>query len=262
MHSTFDFFSGGKLIVNKSCRTLLFGEGLFETILWRGKTNKLLKHFERLKISADFFHIPCPDYETFCQKIEEKTKGKKNLYVKFCLISVGESLYYSYPKKAKILVILKKFKPDLSFKRLTLSEIKRHSKNPVIYHKTMNYLPNILVKREARKKGADDAVILNERDEVTECSASNILIVKDDKLFTPARECGLLLGTTMKILIEKMDVNEEKITIKDLYKAKAIFITNSLIGAVPVIQFLDKTYSLDQKLCNSINSLLERENSN
>ena len=125
----------------------------------------------------------------------------------------------------------------------------------------MNYLPNILAKREALSKGFDDAIMLNERDEITECSASNILIVKDNKLLTPTRECGLLMGTTMEILIEKMNVKEERLNVNDLYDASSVFITNSLIGALPVVQFENKNYSITPELLNSINSIIEEENS-
>ncbi|MEN2986276.1 MAG: aminotransferase class IV [Thermodesulfovibrionaceae bacterium] len=242
-------------------RTLLFGEGVFETILWRGRTKKLVRHYERLKSSAVFFHIPCPDFETFCRAIEEKSEGRINLYVKFCLFSKGDSLYYLYPQSSESLVVVKDYIPDTTPKKLCLSSIKRHSKNPVIYHKTMNYLPNVIAKREALSRGFDDAVMLNEKDEITECSASNILILKNNKIFTPARKCGLLLGTTLQILIEKMDVIEERLTVDDLYNASYLFITNSLIGALPVVQFMDRAYPIDYELLNLMNSLIDRENS-
>lgn len=242
-------------------RTLFFGEGLFETILWSGKKNRLLRHYKRLKESAEFFHIPCPNYSEFCEKIEEKINGSKNIYVKFCLLSKGESLYYSSPQDSEILVIVKEYIPDIKPKKLCLSGIRRHSKNPVIYHKTMNYLTNIFAKREALSRGFDDGVMLNEREEITECSASNILIVKNNSLFTPAHECGLLMGTTMQILIKKMNIKEERISVNDIYNASSVFITNSLIGALPVVQFENKNYSLNSELLNSINSVIEEENS-
>ncbi len=241
-------------------RTLLYGEGLFETILWRGRTRRLRRHFERLKNSSEFFKIPCPDFESFCSAIEEKTEDRKNLYVKFCLLSKGDSLYHSYPHSYEIIVIVREFEPNLNPKRLCISSIKRHSKNPVIYHKTMNYLPNVLAKREALSKGFDDAVMLNENDEVAECSASNILLVKNNRLYTPARDSGLLLGTTMQILVEKLDVKEEKIKLRDISNASAVFITNSLIGAVPVVQFMDKEFPIDYELLKVLNSTIDEEN--
>ncbi len=241
-------------------RTLFFGEGVFETILWRGRTNRLRRHFERLKNSASYFAIPCPDYEEFCYEIEKVTNGKKNLYVKVCLISKGDQTYYLYPQNSEIIVIVKEFTQDLTPKKLCLASIKRHSKNPVIYHKTMNYLPNILAKREALSKGFDDAVMLNENDELTECSASNILIVKHDKLLTPARECGLLLGTTMQILIEKLGVRQQRLKLKDIYEASAVFITNSLMGVTAVSRFMDKEIKIDEDLLKSLNSAIDEEN--
>lgn len=241
-------------------RTLLYGEGIFETILWRGKTKKLYRHYERLRSSAQFLQIPCPDFESFCKFIEEKTENRKNLYVKFCLISKGKNLFYAIPDASEVLIILKEYNPVRRLQRLCISNIKRHSSNPVIYHKTMNYLPNILVKREAIAKGFDDAIILNEWDEITECSSSNILIVKGDSLQTPARECGLLSGTTLQILLEKAGVKEERIKTEDLYKASAVFILNSLTGALPVFQVMDKKYPVDNEILKYLNSLIDEEN--
>ncbi|MEJ5228252.1 aminotransferase class IV [Thermodesulfovibrio sp.] len=241
-------------------RTLLYGEGLFETILWRGRTKKLERHYRRLKNSATFFKIPFIDYETFCQEIEKKTEGKKDLYVKFCLLTKGDTLYYSSPQSFEIAILKKEYLSDRTAKKLMLSTIKRHSKNPVIYHKTMNYLTNILVKREAMEAGFDDAVMLNERDEITECSASNIVILRKDKLFTPSQKSGLLLGTTLEILIEKFNIKEEKLTLKELYNANSVFITNSLIGALPASKFMDKTYYIDNEILNELNRLIDEEN--
>lgn len=241
-------------------RTLLFGEGLFETILWRGSTNKLHKHYERLKKSAQFFHLSCPDYEIFLREIERKTKGRMNVYVKFCLLSKGKTIYWSHPEKTEYLVIVKAYKPDKSAKKLCLSKIRRHRQDPTIYHKTMNYLPNILVKREALSKGFDDALILNEKEEITECSASNILIVKGSEFFTPSQSSGLLMGTTLETLLEKIPIKTRPLTLEDLYDASHVFITNSLIGVCPVVQFEDKVFNINPHLTAYLNSIVEEEN--
>ncbi|MDI1471880.1 MAG: aminotransferase class IV [Thermodesulfovibrio sp.] len=242
-------------------RTLLYGEGIFETILWRGRTKKLYRHYERLRSSAQFFQIPCPDFESFCNFIEEKTENRKNLYVKFCLLSKGESLFYATPEQSEVLIIAKEYNPVKKPQRLCISNIKRHSSDPVIYHKTINYLQNILIKRQALKNGFDDAIILNERDEITECSSSNILLFKDDTFFTPYRECGLLLGTTLKTLMDKFEIKEAKIKIEDLFRYSAIFILNSLVGVLPVCKIIDKEFSYDENLINYLNSLIDEENS-
>jgi 4-amino-4-deoxychorismate lyase len=58
-----------------------------------------------------------------------------------------------------------------------------------------------------------------------------------------------------------MNVKEERLNVNDLYDASSVFITNSLIGALPVVQFENKNYSITPELLNSINSIIEEENS-
>lgn len=240
-------------------RTLLYGEGLFETILWRGRTEKLLRHYRRLKSSADFFRIPCPSFEEFVKAIEDETKGHKDLYVKFCLLSDGDTRFFSYPERYYITVIARPFR-QLQKIELTVSPFRRHSKDPLVYHKTMNYLFNVLVKRRALKDGYDDAIILNERDEVTECSSSNIIILKDDLLYTPSIQCGLLRGTTLDILIERFDIKEVRIGIEELFEADALFITNSIIGARGVIRLMDREIPQRPDILEDFNRAIDEEN--
>jgi len=124
----------------------------------------------------------------------------------------------------------------------------------------MNYLPNILVKRQALSDGFDDGIILNEKEEVTECSSSNLLFVKDDIFFTPHRECGLLFGTTLQTLMDKLKINEVRVKVEDLFKYSSIFVLNTLIGILPVCSVMDKKFSYDKKLLDYLNSLIEEEN--
>ncbi|MCX7793209.1 MAG: aminotransferase class IV [Thermodesulfovibrionales bacterium] len=240
-------------------RTLLYGEGVFETILWRGKTEKLLRHYRRLRNSADFLKIPCPSFEEFFEKIERETGGKRDLYVKFCLFSSGDTRYDVLPDNYKIMVIVKPYR-RLKNVRLTLSPFRRNSRDPLVYHKTINYLFNILVKRKAVTEGFDDAVILNERDEVTECSSSNIIIIKDGIFMTPAIECGLLRGTTLSALMERFDIKEVRAGIQELMDADFLIITNSISGAVPVTGFMDIEFPVAHEIIDEFNRIIEEEN--
>ncbi len=215
-------------------RTLLYGEGLFETIRWRGVNERLELHYRRLKNSAEFFGIPCPSYEEFVRLIRDEVKDKNDVYVKFCLFSEGSDLFFKESESYSVKVIVKEIPAIPEKVKLGISKYRRHSKNPIIYHKTMNYLFNITVKREALKRGFYDCIILNENDEITECSSSNIILIKGGKMYTPAKDCGLLWGTTLEWLSKRYEIKEERLKLKDLEEAEAIFITNAIIGAVPV----------------------------
>ncbi len=240
-------------------RTLLYGEGLFETILWRGKTEKLMRHYRRLLSSARFFRIPCPSFEEFVRLIEEHTGGKRDLYVKFCLISEGDTRFDAFPESFRTAVIVKPYR-KIQKVRLTVSSFRRHSKDPLLYHKTMNYLFSVLVKRKALSAGYDDAVILNEMDEITECSSSNIIFLKDDLLMTPSVQCGLLRGTTLELLMERFDIKEVRAGIEELLEADAVFVTNSISGAVPVIEIMDTPIPVRYDLLEDLNRAIEEDN--
>jgi 4-amino-4-deoxychorismate lyase len=241
-------------------RSFFYGEGLFETILYRGRTTKLLRHYRRLSESAKYFHMPCPDFETFCVKIEEKTKGRKDLYVKVCLLSYGKPRYYEMPQKAELKVFVYRYLPKLDSVRVCVSPFLRHSSDPIARHKTLNYLFNIMVKRQAMQQGYYDGLILNETGHITECSSANLLIVKKGTIYTPHRNSGLLFGTTLQSLMEKVKVEETQLTLKDLFDADHIFLANSLIGALPVSKVEDTNFKIDHELTKYLQEVLQEEN--
>ena len=72
--------------------------------------------------------------------------------------------------------------------------------------KTGNYLNNILCLREARARGADEVVILNQAGEVTEAAVSNIAFVRGNTVITPPSTAGILGGITREILVSGLAV--------------------------------------------------------
>ena len=234
-------------------RTTYFGEGLFESIRWIGESPKLELHYRRLKSSAEFFGIPCPSYEEFLEFIKTAVGGDSNLYVKFLLMSSGSGYYADYPEDYEVRVLVKALPKPPAEVSLLLSDLRRHSLNPLFRHKTTSYMFSVLVKREANARGFFDGVVLNEREEVTECSASNLILLKGDRLFTPTRESGLLWGTTLDYMLASgVNLEERVIKLKDLEEADTLFITNSLIGVVPVKRFGDTEYITDEDVLEEL----------
>ncbi len=213
-------------------RTLLYGEGLFETMKLPISEKRLRLHYERLKSSAEFFGIPCPSYEEF--KKDCTIEVKEQTYLKFCLIAKGESYYGGKANDYGKLILVKRFKPLNGSVKLNISPYRRHSADPTCRHKTTNYLFNVVVKRQAMEEGFYDGIIVNERDEVCETSSANLLFLKGNTLYTPAKESGILEGTTLRILKEFMDVKEERIKVERLKDFEGAFIVNALIDCLPV----------------------------
>ena len=239
-------------------RTLYFGEGLFETIRWRGETPKVRLHYERLKNSAQELGLKYPSYEEFLEYIKTASGGERDVYVKLCLLSKGSDYFGDEPEDYEVRVVVKALPPVPKEVRLTISSYRRHSKNPTFRHKTTSFLFNVLVKREAKKKGFFDGVVLNEKGEITECSSSNLILLKGERLLTPYRDSGLLWGTTLEILSRELGIREERLGIGDVEEADAIFITNSILGAVPVVEVEGLRKEVDEDLLREMRIVILR----
>jgi len=239
-------------------RALLFGEGLFETIKWTGESRKIRLHYQRLSRSAAFFEIPCPSYGEFLKALRTASGGKRNLCLRFSLLSSGSDRPADTPSGYEIRVDLRSVPPAPEEVDLTFSSLRRHSGNPLFRHKTLNYMFSVLVRREAQRKGFYDAIVLNERDELTECSTSNLLLLIGGTLHTPSPESGLLWGTTLEALTGEMDIKVEKLNPSHLEKAESAFITNSLIGVVPVRSINGKQLKVDSDLLKEMRAILNR----
>ncbi len=237
-------------------KTLEFGEGLFETINWQGENEKFQLHYERLKRSAQDLSLPYPSYEEFLRVVETASGGEKNIYIKVILTYRGQDHYSATPDSYEIRVKKKPLPKPPENVKLGVSPFKRHSQNPLWRYKTTNYFFGVMVKRHALSQGRFDDIVLNELEYVTECSASNLIVLKDGKLLTPHRDSGLLVGTTLTYLSRKFPVEEKHLKVEDLLEADSLFITNSIMGVVPVEEVAEVKKRIDNSLLQALREVL------
>jgi len=105
--------------------------------------------------------------------------------------------------------------------------------------KSLNYLNNALAKLEARQRGGDDALLLNDRGMVAEASVANIFIVRNDVVQTPPATDGALEGITRGTVLDLaaglgFATREATLGRLDLFAADEAFMTGSGAGLVPV----------------------------
>ena len=93
-----------------------------------------------------------------------------------------------------------------------------------------------MAKIEATKKGADEALFLNEHGNVAEATTENIFVVKDGKVFTPPVEAGILEGVTRNTIMKIWKVEEKDLVLSDLTNADEIFLTGTGVETVPVLE--------------------------
>jgi branched-chain amino acid aminotransferase len=121
----------------------------------------------------------------------------------------------------------------------------RHAANPLTGAKVTAWLNNVWHVDQAHQRGFDDVILLNERDEVAECTAANIYCVKGQTVRTPPESSGCLLGVTREILLEisedEIDLVEQALSLDDLYNADEVFITSTTRNVQPVGRIEDKS---------------------
>jgi branched-chain amino acid aminotransferase len=254
----------------------LYGEGVYETLrTYHCEPFLFDRHLHRLRHSAELMALPVPfsDVEALARVRETmaaasrpdetgaappvappargRTAGHEDVaeaYIRILLTrGVGELTYQPQACPTPTLVIIVKplvLPPAESFSAgigLALVGIKRNhpaALDPMI--KSNNLLNNALAMQEAYRRGADEALMLNQAGELAECSQSNFFLVKDGAALTPPLSAGLLPGITREVVLELagelgVPAQERRLTPADLQTADEAFITGTTREITPVV---------------------------
>lgn len=262
------YIDGGKVSNDLPLRSIFYGEGVFETFRYKNKLPVLFnEHMSRMKKGAGFLKIPFPSKDYMLNLVEKALddSGIDDAYVKICLLSSGNSLFSSNATSSQVLVIIKQYAPSSSTLRLTINSVNTISNNPLRAIKSMNYLDNIIARREALDLGLDESLFINERGEVVECSVSNIFWYQNGTLYTPSEKCGCLPGTTRNFILSLNIANQDieiisgEFSLDDLLASEFIFVTNSLMGLTPVVEIDGNAYGADHKVFYMIQNILNEK---
>jgi branched-chain amino acid aminotransferase len=231
----------------------LYGDGVFEGIrIYNGKIFRINEHVERLYDSARAIKLEIPmSREAMTAALNEtmQANNKKEGYIRL-IVSRGAGSLGLDPRKTsdpQVIIIVDdialypKELYDSGMEIASVSTIRNHpnATNPRI--KSLNYLNNILAKIEAIQAGCLEALMLNHKGEVAECTGDNIFLVKRGVLKTPPTDAGILEGVTRGAVIElaraaKIPVQEMSLTRHDVYIADECFLTGTAAEVIPVVK--------------------------
>jgi len=265
----------GEAFISISNRAFLFGEGLFETVRVKsGKPRFLPAHLARLLHSATFFDYRLPECARLSAAIEAVILAN-NLGEGSIRLSVSprksEGLLAATDAPIDIVVTAKSGVPygdalyARGFKAVMARSTRRNEFSPLSRHKTTSFLDNILAKKEALSRGADEALLLNSKGNLAEGAVSNLFVVVESKVLTPPLDDGVLPGIMRRLVIDicrKVDIPLQEVALSPaaLHGAEEAFVTNALLGIMPLSSVDDcalKT-STDRSLTKRIGTLLSR----
>ena len=236
---------------------LLYGDGVFEGIrTYNGVSFKLKEHVERLFESAKAIWLEIPiSRPEMTKAINDtvQTNSIKDGYVRV-IVTRGAGALGLDPKKTsnpQVIIIADTIQlyPKEMYEKgmpiVTASTIRNHPNalNPRI--KSLNYLNNILGKIEGAQAGCVEALMLNHKGEVAECTGDNIFVVKGGVVSTPPKDAGILEGITRNAVIELshklgITIHEVSMTRYDVYTADEVFLTGSAAEMIPVTKVDDR----------------------
>ncbi len=230
------------------------GDGVFETAKFVGhKVYQLDAHLKRMRSSCKGIHLepPCPWEEIRGTVLQvAKAAGKPDGLVRVLLgrgpggfgIDPFEcpvpSLYVvAYDIHLKSESVYEQgvtaFKASIPAKQAWLATIK-----------TTNYLPNVLMKREAVQKGYDYALCFDEQGFLAEGATENVCIVDAQGRLSIPEFTNALAGTTLMrgvdLLKREMEVIFRGIPEAELFEAREIILVGTTIDALSVVRFNDK----------------------
>jgi branched-subunit amino acid aminotransferase/4-amino-4-deoxychorismate lyase len=200
-------------------RGFLYGDAIYE--VWRTYHGVIFaweEHWERLRGSARALHLDLPFVpEQMLGEIRRTVEAYRTgagaageLYIRLQITRGGGpiGLDIALADRPDFVLLVQpcpKLAPEKARTGLRLSLATGMRRNPAAAldpaWKTGNYLNNVLCLREARARGADDVVILNQAGEITEASVSNIAFVRAGALVTPPLSAGILGGITRALLL-------------------------------------------------------------
>lgn len=242
----------------------LYGEGVYETMrTYNGRVFLLERHLARLRSSAERIRLSEPLTQAELIQRIETTIGaavaaghgepRPDWYVRILLTrGVGELTYdpAACPTPSVIIIVKPHVAPDAEVVargvNVALVGIVRNhpeSVNPII--KSNNLLNNALAMQEAFRRGAYEGVMRNYKGELSECTQSNLFIVKDGEVLTPPLEAGLLAGVTRGFILEmgaEIGIRAREATLRDadLLGADEAFFTSSTRELMPIVRVDDR----------------------
>lgn len=230
---------------------LLYGDGLFEGLRVRaGRIFRLEQHLARLALGARYLGLDLPfDSEGVARIVQDTVRafGQAEAYVRL-LVTRGEGPLGVDPttcKKPTVICIVAEIALYSAEQRaLGLTMITSSYRRPSpdvqdVSVKTLNYLGSALAKQEAKRQGADEALLLNQLGRVAEASVANVFAVRGRTLATPPALDGCLEGINRGAVLELaaragLSVGERSLGRRDLLAADEVFLTGSGAGVVGV----------------------------
>ena len=254
---------------------LLYGDGIFEGIrFYRHEAFLLDAHIARLEASA---RAICLDLPAAPAEIGElvreavRRSGMSEGYIRLVVTrgvgALGVSPHScSSPTVILMVAPLSLYSAEAYANGIVLvtSSLRRSAGDALpAQAKTLNYLTSVLASIEARRQGADEALLLNGEGIVAECTADNLFVVSRGRVATPSTSHGALSGITRGLVQELLaelaiPCDERAVTPADVWTADELFLTGTGAEVVAVRMIDGRSLPVDRPITDAVAAAFRR----
>lgn len=227
-----------------SDRGLMLADGVFDTLAVFGRVPfRLEAHLARLSAAAAAlgFHAPLDETrQAISALIAASPTPRAVIRLTLTHGSGPRGLLPPPEPRPRLIAGLSPWPAAAAFApmRLATAAIRRNETSPAARLKTLAYLDNVLAYGQARRTGADDALLLNTRGAAACSALANLFVLDGDSLVTPPLADGVLDGITRALVLEVaaglgLTARQESLWPEALPR-HAAFLTNSVRLVMPV----------------------------
>jgi branched-chain amino acid aminotransferase len=230
---------------------LLSGWGVFSTLrVADGALFAFERHWARISRDAAALHVPLPpDPEALRRNLLDlvEANGAHNATLRLVIVRNTGGMWSgpSTGAASDVIALTADSKEWGRGVKLACVENARHAACQFAGAKMLSWAMNLTWLETAQERGFDEAVLLNERGEVAECTSANIFIANGNQVWTPPLASGCLPGVTREIILGAIhapgiEIGEKSLTLADLESADEVFITSTTRNLLPVLQIEGK----------------------
>lgn len=238
-----------------------YGLGFFETIrVNKTKPLYLKEHMNRFDIAWDkLFKTLKPDltWDPIIRMVIDKNGLENETVAVKIMATYGDRT--EIPFSHTLTVFTKKYHPRAAIVKnsgLDLAVYPHPRQTPLADHKTLNYAYYFLAQKWAQENSADEALILNPDGSVSETNTANIILIKEKKVIKPESPhvlSGIMETAVIRQLVKwGFSIETRKVMPREVFLADQVLLTNSLMGAVPVLSFDGKSLKQNLDLCQKL----------
>lgn len=245
------------------------GDGVFESIgVIDNHAQEVLAHLERLAHSARLCDLPEPNRQQWRQAISAAeaaceagesviklilSRGVEHGPTPTAWVTAAPASDFSAVRDRGVRVVTLDRGYDLS--------AAERAPWLLLGAKTLSYAVNMAALREARRRGADDAIFVSSDGFVLEAPTASLILRFGDRFVTPAPTGGILHGTTQLSVFEYLsgrgfEVGYERIAASELSRADAAWLVSSVRLAVAVTAIDGAPVVADRELTQQLNAYL------